>query len=213
MLVRPGNDRPFPQNDLAYLALRITAFQTFVRIEEAQDRVSHGDPAEAVHAYLEEVPLLAEVPLDIQVDLLAEVWMRHNASRIYRATLLDAAILYAACREGAEIIQELPSIVRDYLEDAPRQLDIRLDRWAVDRLRKIYPRWWRSFNPGQLQSMLDVEDFPSRLALPLEYALDRSEISRHLDRRFAGLLTAAELRDQSHLLQWTQQNRRNGERE
>jgi hypothetical protein len=51
------------------------------------------------------------------------------------------------------------------------------------------------------------------MTLPLEYALDRSEISPHLERHFAGLLTPAELRDQFHLLQWTQQNRRHGERE
>lgn len=215
MLIRAGNDRPFPQNDLTYLAFRLTACQTFLRIEGARHGASLGctDADDAILAYLEEVPLLAEVPVDIQMNLLGEVWMRHNAARVYRATLLDAAILYAVCREGAEVIQAHPILARELLEDAPRQFDVRLDRWTVNRLLKIYSRWWQSFNPGRLQSTVEIMDFLPRLASPLEDALDRTEVSPGWDRNFTGLLTDAEINDQFHLLRWAEQHRRRGEQQ
>ena len=49
--------------------------------------------------YLAEVPFLEHVPLQVQVDLLAETWNRHRQTELIEASLLDAAIVYAACRD------------------------------------------------------------------------------------------------------------------
>jgi hypothetical protein len=196
MLMRVGNDRPFPQNDLAYLAFRLTACQMLYRISLATEASPDDTLPEGTPGFLERVRVLSGVPVTIQVDLLASVWARHNATRPYQATLLDAAVLFAACQEGAVVIQEVPTAVRlVYLRDSPRQLDIRLDAWTVNRLAKLYSRWWPGFDPRQGSALIGLEDYPPRLSRPLREAGERTELSPGLHRRFAGLLTSAEMRE------------------
>jgi hypothetical protein len=129
-----------------------------------------------------------------QVDLLAEVWSRHHAARVCWATLLDAAVLYSACRESVVVIRDTPRASRYYLREAPRELVVRLDAWTMDRLLKLYPRWWPGFDPSEVRNPLDVEDFPTRLSRPLDEATARTGLSLDLARAFAGLLTSAEVR-------------------
>jgi hypothetical protein len=47
--------------------------------------------------YLSEVPFLEQVPLPVEVDLLADTWARHRKPDFVEASLLDAAIVYSAC--------------------------------------------------------------------------------------------------------------------
>jgi hypothetical protein len=167
------------------------------RIVLATEASPNDTLPEGTRGFLEwRVPMLSGVPVTVQVDLLAAVWARHNPARTYQATLLDAAILYAACQEGALVIQEVPTTVkRVYLEDSPRQLDIRLDAWTVNRLARLYSRWWPSFDPSLGSALVGLEDFPPRLRRPLLEAGRRTGLSPDLDRRFAGLLTSAEMRE------------------
>jgi hypothetical protein len=195
MLMRAGNDRPFPQNDLAYLAFRLTACQMLYRIALATEASTTDSLPEGTRGFLEwRVPMLSHVPVTAQVDLLASVWTRHNTARAYWATLLDAAVLYAACHEGALVTLEVLTAARLYLKGSPRQLDIRLDAWTVDRLATMYSRWWPGFDPGLGSALVGLEDYPSRLRRPLEDAERDADLSPGLERRFAGLLTPAEMR-------------------
>jgi hypothetical protein len=140
------------------------------------------------------VPMLSGVPVLAQIDLLASVWARHNATRACQATLLDAALLFAACLEGAVVVKDFREVARVYLKEAPRQLDIRLDSWTMDRLVAMYRRWWPSFDPGLGSALVGLEDYPPRLRRPLEVAGRDADLSPGLERRFAGLLTPAEMR-------------------
>ena len=135
MLMRIGHDRCFPQNDIAYLAFRLTACQVFYRIQLATEASTDDTLPEGTQGFVEwRVPMLSGVPVLGQIDLLASVWARHNATKVYRATLLDAAVILAACLEGAVVIKDFLEVARVYLKHSPRQLDIRLDAWTVDRL-------------------------------------------------------------------------------
>jgi hypothetical protein len=193
MLMRTGNDRPFPSNDLVYLAFRLTACQVLHRIALAIEASPDDSLPEGTRGFLG-VPMLSHLHPVAQVDLLAEVWSRHHAARVCWATLLDAAVLYSACREAVLVIRDTPFVSRVYLQNSPRELDIRLDAWTMDRLLKLYPRWWSGLDPSQVRNPLDLEDFPLRLRKPLEEARGRTGLSLDLVRAFAGLLTPAEVR-------------------
>jgi hypothetical protein len=194
MLVRIGNDRPFPANDLVYLAFRLTACQVLHRVALAIEASTDDSLPEGTRGFLDGVPMLRHVPVVAQVDLLAEVWSRHHAAKVYWATLLDAAVLYSACRESVVVIRDTPRASRYYLREAPLELVVRLDAWTMDRLLKQYPRWWPGFDPSRVRNPLDVEDFSPRLSRPLDEARGRTGLSLDLVRAFAGLLTPVEVR-------------------
>jgi hypothetical protein len=191
MLVRPGNDEPFPQNDLAYLAFCVAAGSALMEFEaaEAAPRGTRG----AVLGVLSEVPLLSDVPGGAQVDLLARVWARHDTRRVHRATLLDAAVVWAACGVAEETMGHLPTLVRSLLRTAPRRLDIRLDGWTRERLPRLYTRWWGTFDPGRLRSTDELDEYPARLREPVLDAVDLTEPDPGLLRDVAGLLCEADL--------------------
>jgi hypothetical protein len=194
MLMRIGNDRPFPQNDLVYLAFRLTACQVLHRIALAIEASPDDSLPEGTRGFLGDVPMLRPLHVVAQVDLLAEAWSRHHAARVHWATLLDAAVLYSACRESVIEIRDTPRASRYYLREAPRELVVRLDAWSMDRLLRLYRGWWPGFDPSGVRNPLDLEDFPPRLRRPLEEATGRAGLSQDLVRSFAGLLTPAEVR-------------------
>jgi predicted small secreted protein len=56
------------------------------------------------------VPLLRQVPVGVQLDLLGETWARHRSAEPVPATLLDGALLYAACETAAGLGEDAPSL-------------------------------------------------------------------------------------------------------
>ena len=106
MLTCYGHEIRLPNDDLAYLAFRLAVQETLSDIELYRDLEEEPDyPA----GYLSEVPFLEHVPLQVQVDLLAETWNRHQQTELIEASLLDAAIVYAACQTAARIMPLLAS--------------------------------------------------------------------------------------------------------
>jgi len=199
--VRPGFDgRPFPDSDLSYLAFVTTAYRNLHRLQQSFEPIELGLEREETHGFLDEVPILSHLPLSVQISLLAEVWARHYSQRVYRANLLDAAVIYASCREVVDTFADDPSLVRIYLTDAPRELDIRLDRWTFNHINTLYERWWRSFEPGRVRGSLDFERYSSRLAAPLEEARHLVEVSLNVARNLRGLVTPADIRHYVPLL-------------
>jgi hypothetical protein len=201
MLVRPGYDgRTFPENDLSYLAFVTTAYRNLHRLQQSFEPIELGLERDEPHGFLDEVPILSHLPVSIQIDLLAAVWARHYSQRFYRANLLDGAVIFAACREVIDALADDPSLVRMYLSDATRDLDVRLDRWTLNHLKTLYERWWRSFEPGRVRSSLDLERYSSRLVTPLEEARDQVEVSLNVARNLKGLVTPADIRHYIPLL-------------
>ena len=108
MLTCYGDTMRLPQNDLAYVAFRLALQETLTDIELYRDLEEEPD---VPTGYLSEVPFLEQVPLPVQVDLLAETWARHRQPDLIEASLLDAAIVYAACKTAGRIINDMPEVV------------------------------------------------------------------------------------------------------
>ena len=139
MLTCYGHEVRLPHSDLAYLAFRLAVEETLSDIELYRDLEEEPDyPA----GYLSEVPFLEHVPLQVQVDLLAETWNRHRQTELIEASLLDAAIVYAACQTAARIIEDMPEVAAAYLRDGPRQLKTRILRRAAHRLEDMFDTFW-----------------------------------------------------------------------
>ena len=56
------------------------------------------------------------MPLDVQVDLLAETWSRHRSPEQFEATLLDAAIVYACLMTAGEISEKDTEHIEDLFD-------------------------------------------------------------------------------------------------
>jgi len=103
MLTCYGHDVRLPQNHLVYVAFRLALQDTLADIELQRDLEEEPD---SPVGYLSEVPFLEQVPLPVQVDLLANTWAQHNKPDLIEASLLDAAIVYAACETASRIIND-----------------------------------------------------------------------------------------------------------
>jgi hypothetical protein len=201
MLIRPGSDTPFPQNDLAYLAFLVTLKQLQFAFEGAQDDEAVDEPP---LGFLDgQVPLLARLPAAAQLDLLVEVWARHAATRAHRATLLDAAVLYCICRHAFLTLREDPVVAQVAVAVAPRELDLRLDRWTRERVEILYDRWWPAFDPREVEiaSSAVLEDFPRALVAPLLEAAHLEGPSPALGRRLKGLMSQRSIRELLSLIE------------
>jgi len=80
-----GHEVRLPQNDLASVGFRLAALDTLCQLEMSQG--PGGD---------DEDPLLERVAPAVQVDPLADAWRRHRDTALHQASLLDAAVVYAA---------------------------------------------------------------------------------------------------------------------
>jgi hypothetical protein len=192
MLVRPGNDRPFPTNDLSFVTFVTTAYRDLIRLQLSFEPTERSLLRRETHGFLHNVPILSHLSLPVQVDLLAQTWSRHYARRVFRANLLDGAVIFAACRDVAEAFQGDPSFTL-IKRDITRDIDIRLDKWTFGHISTLYGRWWGSFEPGLVHSLSDVEGFPQRMAAPLEEAQHLTAVSSNVARNLSGLMPPAEI--------------------
>ena len=131
MLTCYGHSVRLPQNDLAYLAFRLALQETLSDIELHLDLHEEPDPPVG---YLTEVPFLEQVPLPVQADLLADTWARHHQPELTEASLLDAAVVYAACMTAGRVINDMPDVAVTMLRNGPCKVDPRIVRRASVRL-------------------------------------------------------------------------------
>ncbi|MCY2987845.1 MAG: hypothetical protein NTY19_08285 [Planctomycetota bacterium] len=161
--------------------------------------------------YLSEVPFLEQVPLQVQVDLLAETWNRHQQAELIEASLLDAAIVYAACQTAARIIEDMREVAAAYFRDGPRQLKTRILRRAAHRLKNLFDAFWDDDDFLLLDELQDLPPdrsaqakFLMRIAdedVQLFYdALARWHVSPNVAANLQGLLTEAEIVEAMPLL-------------
>jgi hypothetical protein len=192
MLVRPNNDRPFPTNDLSFVTFVTTAYRNLLHLqlsfEPSRFGLERGEP----QGFLHRVPILSNLSLPVQIDLLAQTWSRHYSRRVLRANLLDGAVIFAACRDVVEAFQGDPGFTL-IKRDITRDIDIRLDRWTFGHISTLYERWWRSFDPGLVHSLMDLEGYPSRMVAPLEEAQHLTAVSSNVARNLSGLMPPAEI--------------------
>ena len=79
MLTCYGDTIRLPQNQLAYVAFRLAFYETLSDIEL---QIAIEEEADPPAGYLSEVPFLEQVPLPVQMDLLADTWDRHRQRTI-----------------------------------------------------------------------------------------------------------------------------------
>lgn len=209
MLTCYGDTVRLPQNDLAYAAFRL-AIQDAITDLDIQD--DHDDELDPPVGYLTVVPYLKQVPLPVQVDLLAETWARHFKPDLIEASLLDAAIVYAACQTADWIIHDMPQVALGWLRDGPRKVPPRITKRASHRLEDLYDEFWddqdfllieefQDLPPEHARHAKERLDIPEEYVEPMYAALERWNVSPNVAANLVGLLTDAEIAEVLPLLE------------
>jgi len=201
MLTCYGHRVRLPQNDLAYLAFRLALRDTLSDIDTYLDLEEEPDPPVG---YLTEVPFLEQVPLQVQVDLLADAWARHRKPELIEASLLDAAVVFAACVTAGRVIDDMPDVAVTMLRDGPQQVSARIIHRASFRLEEMFEVFWddqdflminewQDLHPDHAQYLKEVMRLPDEAIEPMYEALRRWRVSPDLAANLEGLLTEAEM--------------------
>src|SRR5436190_8698487 len=128
-------DDLLPQTDLTYFAFRVAFCDTLERITLAeQARMGH----DVTLGYLTEVPFLRNVTPRVQLDLLLETWDRHYADERSPGTLMDEAVIYAACETAARLVKSDGKSIRRFLRGGPRPLFPVLDERLAESLHALH---------------------------------------------------------------------------
>lgn len=208
MLTCYGHRVRLPQNNLVYLAFRLALQETLSDIELQLDLEEDPDPPVG---YLTEVPFLEQVPLPVQVDLLADAWARQRTPDLIEASLLDAAVVYAACMTAGRIIDDMPKVAGAMLRSGPRDLDFRILRRASHRLEETFERFWddhdflliqewQDLPPDRAKRIKELLRLPDEVLEPMFEALQRWRVSPDVGDKLKGLMTEAEIADALPLL-------------
>lgn len=191
-----------PDVDLAYIALRLSFFETLERITLAGQLGVQGDGA---YGYLAEVPFLRNVAPQVQLDLLLSCWKKLRSHEDLAATLVDEAVLYAACESAARIVEADEHFFHDVLLKGPRRVSTTWDGTLADELRFLHLSLPNDGDFLLISQFQDVE--PSEAArLKEKFGLDKSACEElfdilgrwHVATDFpasgTGLLDAAEMK-------------------
>src|SRR5262245_35186248 len=151
MLTCYGHKVRLPQSDLAYVGFRLAALDTLCQMDACR-----GSDDEDISGYLAEVPILEQVAPAVQVDLLAGVWHRHQAAELHEASLLDAAIVYAAFCTAGGVLNDEFALAKAWLRAGPRSLGCRLTRRTPARLREQFFEFWDDEDFLSLSELQDL---------------------------------------------------------
>jgi len=208
MLTCYGDQVRLPQNDAAYVGFRLAALDTLCQMEMCQE---FNDEDDGPFGYLSEVPILAEVAPAVQVDLLADVWRRHRAPELHEASLLDAAVVYAAFGTAGRVIYDEPDLIRPWLRAGPRKVRCRVGSRMPERLREMFFEFWDDIDflsleklqdlaPEHAQAVRAVMQMPESDIEQIEDALARGRASPTVLDNLVGLLSEGEIRGYSRVL-------------
>ena len=173
-------------------------------MKEIQGCIDIGENVDDTQGFLVEVPILREVPAHVQIDLLAETWNRQRHTQLIEANLLDAAVVYAACRTAAWIISDDPEAALLYLQGGPRKLNTPLTPETAEHLDVLFDRFWDDID---FLTLSDCEDMDRGHAdafkkfmrfsddVPIYEALSRGRVSQNLATNLTGLLTMVEIEE------------------
>ncbi|ADG67593.1 hypothetical protein Plim_1763 [Planctopirus limnophila DSM 3776] len=144
-------EKLLPSSCLSYLAFRLAWRQTVEALiyqqqplEDRYQTLSGEDflafekKKPTTSGFLCEVPFLSEVAPQVQLDLLSNFWSRHISLASYRASLLDEAILYAACESAASLLEHDPHAVPLHLKGGPLDVTFPVDESLSAEIRKLY---------------------------------------------------------------------------
>ena len=197
---------PLPRTDLTYAAFRASFHETLERLVLA--RQFDNDPWQCF-GFLTQVPFLRTVPPQVQLDLLSETWHRHVCSETHIATLVDEAVIFAACETAAQIARDDANQLSELLERGPQ----RLLRGVHDGLAEAMKQLHMALDcEGDFLVVSQFEDLPPGEANKLKHemcleqerlddlfdVLSRWRVTPGFETRLGGLLSLQEIR---HALQ------------
>ena len=134
------------------------------------------------------------------LGFLAETWARHRCDEVHTASLLDAAVLYAASEAAAVYVSMGRGWIRTALRQGARQPDLRLDRWTARHIRLQLGRWWPGLEFGGWEATAELSEYPEAEVRPLAEALGRLAVSPALASNLKGLLAEEVIRQALPLL-------------
>lgn len=208
-MLQIANDT-LPQSILSYIAFRVALRRTMHTLEESGfDWTADDVPGNG--AYLVEVPFLREVPLQVQVELLAETWERHLSDVKFVASLVDESVLYAACEFTASLVEHAPHLIAPCLRGGPLDVAVPVDHHLASELRGLYLRLSNEGDFLLMNQLLDLTpddaaDWKQRLGMDegrlqeLFDALGRWHVAPKLLTHLQGLVSEDELPRLSQLL-------------
>lgn len=206
MLTCYGNEVRLPQNDLAYVGFRLAALDTLCQMDACHDS---GD--DDIAGYLAAVPVLEQVAPAVQVDLLADVWRRHQATELHEASLLDAAMVYATFRTAGRVLNDEFDLARAWLKTGPRLLRCRLTGRTPGRLHDLFFEFWddedflslselQDLAPEHARRVRELMRWPDETIQEFEQVLTRWRASPAVLTNLEGLLTADEIKGFTRVL-------------
>jgi|TARA_B100000809_G_scaffold132750_1_gene130528 hypothetical protein len=126
---------PLPRTDLTYAAFRASFHETLERLVLA--RQFDSDPWQNF-GFLTQVPFLKSVPPQVQLDLLSETWHRHVCSETHVASLVDEAVIFAACEAGARMARVNCDEFTEVLEQGPQRLIRGVDDGLAEAMKQLH---------------------------------------------------------------------------
>jgi hypothetical protein len=207
MLTCYGDEVRLPQSDLAYIGFRLAALETLCQMDICQGL----DDEDVPFGYLVEVPFLDQVAPVVQVDLLADVWRRHRDAKRHEASLLDAAVMYAAFRTAGRVISDEPKLARSWLKAGPQQVRCKLASHTHQTLRDLFFEFWDDVDFLSLDELQDLTPEHAKAVRELmrlhdgafeqmEEVLMRCRASPAILTNLEGLLPGAEIQGSGRLL-------------
>ncbi len=209
MLTGCDEEVPLAQRDLTYVGFRLAALDTLCQMDICQD--FSDDEDDVIFGYLVEVPFLAQVAPVVQVDLLADVWRRHRDVALHEASLLDAAVVYAAFQTVGRVISDEWKLARLWLKAGPQQVRCKLGSRTHQRLQDLFFEFWDDVDFLSLDELQDLTPEHARAVREMmrlqdgafeqmEEVLMRCQASPAVLANLAGLLTGVETRGYGRLL-------------
>ena len=102
MLMRAGSDRPFPDNDLSYIAFVVTAYFNLTQVDAVYDPEQPRSLREEAHWFLDVVPLLSHLPGSIQTCVLHLPGRTRSVEKSLAVPSLNLLVFPSACFPGQQ---------------------------------------------------------------------------------------------------------------
>jgi hypothetical protein len=179
VLLRDDADHLFqPAQNLAYAAFRLAAAHTL--FSTGTPPGPDGQPASV--GFLSCVPILAQVPTLVQLDILSRLWRRHIDEPPHEVNILYAAALYGVFETAAHLLETKLDLSRDLLAIAPRRVRLRPTGRTPGQLRTAFTDFW------------PTTDFLLLDRLEGEAPLPAAQVLRELDVDWPGLASLLAVR-------------------
>ncbi|MCA9076850.1 MAG: hypothetical protein KDA93_17620 [Planctomycetaceae bacterium] len=202
------NSEHLTDSDLAYIAFRLSFFETLERISLAEQL---GLAGEGAYGYLSEVPFLRNVAARVQLCALLECWSKVTSQSSMPATLVDESVVYAVCESSARIVDADVDFTNHFLATGPRIQPSGIIPTLADQLRFLHLSMPNEGHYLLLSQFQDVDPeegakLKSNFGIdpeacePMFELLGRWHVSSDFRQNGTGLLTASELTQAAQVL-------------